>query len=64
MHCEILRGFCLGDGVDVTPGQVVEIAAHRAALLIQQGKVRLAQTPTAPDLDDTLTKPKRKPKNA
>ncbi len=48
MRVQILRGFCLGDGVDAAPGDVVEIADHRVALLTAQGKVK-ALPATAPD---------------
>ena len=57
MRVQILRGFCLGDGVDVSPGDVVDIAGHRVALLTAQGKVKtlpaaVADT-AAPAADET-----------
>ncbi len=73
MIVKVLRGFCLGNGRDVYPGDTAEIDDHRAPLLIAQGKVRpLGETPAAaprqaaPVADPTpapvAEKPKRKGK--
>jgi hypothetical protein len=39
MKVKILRGFCLGGGIDVAPGDIVEIDDKRAPVLIQQGRI-------------------------
>jgi len=43
----VLRGFCIGNGVDVYPGQITEIADDAARLYILKGKVE-AVIETAP----------------
>jgi hypothetical protein len=43
MRVEILRGFCLGNGLDVAPGDIVDIPDARFALLQQQGRARPAK---------------------
>lgn len=45
MRVEILRGFCIGQGRDVQPGDLAEFDDARARLLIAQGKARPAAAP-------------------
>lgn len=41
MKVKILRGFCLGGGINVNPGDVTEISDREATLKIAQGKAAL-----------------------
>jgi hypothetical protein len=61
---EILRSFCLGQGVDALIGQVLDLPDARARLLIAQGKARpqAAQAQTA--AADEPNKPIRSKRNA
>ena len=63
MRVEILRGFCIGQGQDVYPGDLVEFDDARARLLIAQGKARL---PAAPEPAAQAEPPKvnRRTRNA
>ena len=56
MRVEILRGFCIGQGQDVQPGDLVEFDDARARLLIAQGKARL---PAAPEPAAPADEPKK-----
>jgi len=42
MKLLILRGFCLGHGIDVFPGDTVELDEVKARYLVDSGKARLA----------------------
>lgn len=42
MKLLITRGFCLGHGIDVFPGDTVEVEAAKALLLIRQGRAEEA----------------------
>jgi hypothetical protein len=39
MKYKVLRGFCLGGGKDVFPGQEIELTPERAALFVRQGRL-------------------------
>lgn len=43
MRFRVLRGFCLGSGVDVHPGHELELSETQARVYLQQG--RLAPLP-------------------
>lgn len=45
MKVKVLRGFCLGKGVDVQPGDTIDLSDREAKLKIKQGKVRDASIP-------------------
>lgn len=45
MKVKVLRGFCLGKGKDVQPGDIIELSDKEAATKIKQGKVRDASLP-------------------
>jgi hypothetical protein len=67
MRVEILRSFCLGQGIDALAGQVVEVPHARARLLIAQGKARspLPPPPLQPAaIADPKTKSIRSKRNA
>ena len=67
MRVEILRSFCLGQGIDALAGQVVEVPDARARLLIAQGKARSPLPPPAPQpglIADTPPKSIRRTRNA
>ncbi len=67
LRVEILRSFCLGQGVDALAGQVVEVADARAWLLIAQGKARFPLSPPEPEpglIADTPKKSIRRTRNA
>lgn len=40
-----LRGFCIGDGVDVQPGDEVDLPAAHARRFLVLGKIRPASAP-------------------
>lgn len=40
MKVKVLRGFSRGNGVDVNPGDIIEMPDREAAIKIKQGKVR------------------------
>lgn len=44
---KILRGVSLGAGVDVYPGDVVEVEGHIARQLVHRGSAELATAPPA-----------------
>lgn len=50
VRVEMLRGTCLGNGIDAYPGQVVEVSDTQATQLIAMGRARLAAAP-APTTD-------------
>jgi hypothetical protein len=56
MRVEILRSFCLGQGIDALVGQVLELPDARARLLIAQGKAR---PPAAPEPAAVADEPKK-----
>lgn len=67
MRVEILRSFCLGQGIDALAGQVIEVIDARARLLIAQGKSRFPLSPPAPQpaaVADTPLKSIRRTRNA
>jgi len=45
MQVKVLRGFCIGNGVDVQPGDVIELSEKEARIKIKQGKVKNVNTP-------------------
>lgn len=60
MNFQILRGFCLGGGIDVFPGETRnDIPEYMRQRLIQSGKIKAASTgnplvekiATAPDIE-------------
>lgn len=51
MKIFIKRGFCLGHGIDVFPGDTVEIEDNKAQSLIQSGKAAPAPADSVPDAD-------------
>lgn len=63
MKVRILRGFCLGGGIDVAPGEIVEIPDARVPLLIQQGRVAPASA-TDEAATPAPTKSRKGAKNA
>jgi len=42
---KVLRGFCLGAGKDVHPGEEIELTPERAELFIRQGRIKLVTDP-------------------
>lgn len=52
MNYRVLRGFCLGGGVDVHPGQEIPLTEQQAALYGKQGRVKpvTAETISGPEL--------------
>lgn len=40
MKYTVLRGFCLGGGKDVHPGEEIELTPERAELLVRQGRIK------------------------
>jgi hypothetical protein len=48
MRVEILRSFCLGQGIDALAGQIIEVPDARARLLLAQGKARSPTSPPVP----------------
>ena len=67
MHVEILRSFCLGQGIDALAGQVVKVPDARARLLIAHGKARSPTPPPVPQpaaIADTPPKSIRRTRNA
>ena len=41
----VLRGFCLGAGKDVHPGEGIELAPERAELFVRQGRIEPVTAP-------------------
>lgn len=41
----VLRGFCLGAGKDVHPGEEIELTPERAELFVRQGRIKLVTDP-------------------
>lgn len=64
MRVEILRGFCVGQGRDVQPGDLAEFDDARARLLIAQGKARLPAAPEPAAVADAEKKVTRSKRNA
>jgi hypothetical protein len=67
MRVEILRSFCLGQGIDALAGQIIEVPDVRAWLLIAQGKARFPLPPPDPEpvaVADTPKKVIRRTRNA
>jgi hypothetical protein len=67
VRVEIIRSFCLGQGIDALAGQVIEVPDARARLLIAQGKARPHIPPPAPQpaaVADTQIKSIRRIRNA
>ena len=52
MKYKVMRGFCLGGGVDLLPGQITELSERSAELYLRQGRVEpvAAETVTGPEL--------------
>lgn len=52
MKYQVLRGFCLGGGIDVHPGDPIELTERAAELYIRQGRIKpvTAGTITGPEL--------------
>lgn len=44
MTVRVLRGFCLGDGMDAEVDEIIELPLHDAAIKIRQGKVKDVNT--------------------
>jgi len=55
MKVLITRGFCLGHGIDVFPGDTVEVEDAKALLLIRQGRAE-----EAPEGEEEKAKAKTK----
>ena len=47
----VLRGFCLGAGKDVHPGEEIELTPERAELFIRQGRIELVTTSGPVDMN-------------
>lgn len=45
MAYRVLQGFCLGAGVDVHPGDEVELRDYEAKVYLQQGRIARIPTP-------------------
>ena len=61
MKLLITRGFCLGHGIDVFPGDTVNIDDQKAAALIIGGKAVAAPEDAEPDADaEEVKQPVRK----
>lgn len=58
MKFNVIRGFCLGGGVDVFPGQTVELNETDAALKLRQGKVAVIKAAPAPAPEEKPKAPK------
>lgn len=63
MRVEILRGFCLGRGIDAHPGDIVDVDDARARLLIAQGKARPQAEPAPVAVADEPKKATRSKRN-
>jgi len=63
MRVEILRGFCIGQGQDAQPGDLVEFDDARARLLIAQGKARPSAAPEPAAVADEPKKVTRSKRN-
>jgi len=62
MKVKILRGLCLAPGVNVTPGDVVEVDEARARYLVQFGKAAPWEEPppeSAPTATPTTPRSKK-----
>lgn len=51
MKYQVLRGFCLGGGVDLLPGQVTELSDHAAEVFLRQGRIQPLAEPAAVDMN-------------
>lgn len=40
MRVKVLRSFCIGLGVDVQPGDIIELSDREAYIKMNQGKVQ------------------------
>lgn len=49
MRVLVKRGTCIGQGVDIYPGEVVELPERTARLYIAQGRVVPCSTPRTED---------------
>lgn len=47
MKYQVVRGFCLGGGIDLHPGQTAELPERQAELYLRQGRIR----PVPPEVD-------------
>ncbi len=40
MNYTVLRGFCLGSGIDLHPGDTTELTPEQAELFVRQGRLQ------------------------
>lgn len=64
MRYQVLRGFCLGGGRDVYPGDIIDLDDKAAKYLLARGKVKPAPSDTVPEsaaAEEPAT-PKKRPR--